>query len=169
MVQPMAAGDAATFCLNRPWLSITSYTPHVTLEFQEGVSFGSDFSFPFLNTIHTSVFGSAALYLFRSVPKFRSIDSIHGQAQGDGAGQGSLACCCPRGLEESDMTEWLNNNNAISSSVCLLIHLTSSPLSSSRSPHDWTPYLLHSSPENWTQTPKGSGGGLPRSSVWHWE
>ena len=164
----MAAGDATIFCLNRPWRCVTSYTPHVTLEFQEGVSFRSDFSFPFLNMIHASVFGSAALYLFRSVPKFRSIDSINGQALGDGEGQGSLACCCPWGLEESDMTEWLNNHNITSRSVCLLTHITSSPLSSSRSPHDWTPYLLHSSPENWTQTPKGSGGGLPGSSEWHW-
>ena len=33
------------------------------------------------------------------------------QAPGDGEGQESLACCSPWGLEESDMTEWLNNNN----------------------------------------------------------
>ena len=105
----MAAGDAAIFCLNIPWLCVTSYTPHITLEFQEGVSFRSDFSFPFLNTIHTSVLGSGALYPFRSVPKFRSIDSINRQAPGDGEGQASLACCCPWDLEESDMTEWWNN------------------------------------------------------------
>ena len=30
---------------------------------------------------------------------------------GDGEGQGSLACCSPWGLKESDTTEWLNNNN----------------------------------------------------------
>ena len=30
------------------------------------------------------------------------------QAQGVGAGQGSLACCSPCGCKESDMTEWLN-------------------------------------------------------------
>ena len=29
---------------------------------------------------------------------------------GDGEGQGSLACCSPRGCKESDMTEWLNNH-----------------------------------------------------------
>ena len=33
------------------------------------------------------------------------------QAVGDGEGQGSLACCSPWGLKESDMTEQLNNNN----------------------------------------------------------
>ena len=29
---------------------------------------------------------------------------------GDGEGQGSLACCSPWGLKESDTSEWLNNN-----------------------------------------------------------
>ena len=33
------------------------------------------------------------------------------QALGDGKGQGSLECCSPWGRKESDMTEWLNNNN----------------------------------------------------------
>ena len=33
------------------------------------------------------------------------------QAPGDSEGQGSLACCSPWGREESNMTEWLNNNN----------------------------------------------------------
>ena len=33
------------------------------------------------------------------------------QAPGDGEGQGSLWCCSPWGCKESDMTEWLNNNN----------------------------------------------------------
>ena len=33
------------------------------------------------------------------------------QAPGDGDGQGGLACCSPRGQEESDMTEQLNDNN----------------------------------------------------------
>ena len=33
------------------------------------------------------------------------------QAPGDGDGQGSLACCRPWGLKESDITEQLNNNN----------------------------------------------------------
>ena len=32
------------------------------------------------------------------------------QTPGDGEGQGSLACCSPRGHKESDMTERLNNN-----------------------------------------------------------
>ena len=29
----------------------------------------------------------------------------------DSEGQGSLACCSPRGCKESEMTEQLNNNN----------------------------------------------------------
>ena len=33
------------------------------------------------------------------------------QAPGDGEGQGSLACCSPWGLKESDPTEQLNNSN----------------------------------------------------------
>ena len=33
------------------------------------------------------------------------------QTQGDGEGQGSLACCSPRGHEASDTIERLNNNN----------------------------------------------------------
>ena len=32
------------------------------------------------------------------------------QTQGDGEEQGSLVCCSPRGCNESDMTERLNNN-----------------------------------------------------------
>ena len=34
-----------------------------------------------------------------------------GQTPGDGEGHGSLACCCPWGLKESDMTGWLNNKH----------------------------------------------------------
>ena len=33
------------------------------------------------------------------------------QAPVDGRRQGNLACCCPWGCRESDMTEWLSNNN----------------------------------------------------------
>ena len=33
------------------------------------------------------------------------------QTLGYGEGQGSLACCCPCGRKELDMTEWLNNSN----------------------------------------------------------
>ena len=33
------------------------------------------------------------------------------QIPGDSEGQGSLACCGPWGIEESDMTEWQINNN----------------------------------------------------------
>ena len=32
------------------------------------------------------------------------------QAPGDGEGQGSLACCSPRGCKESDTTERLNSS-----------------------------------------------------------
>ena len=35
------------------------------------------------------------------------------QAPGVGDGQESLACCSPLGRQESDTTEWLNNNNII--------------------------------------------------------
>ena len=40
-----------------------------------------------------------------SGPKFE-------QAPGDGEGQGSLACCSPRGHKELDKTERLNSNNS---------------------------------------------------------
>ena len=33
------------------------------------------------------------------------------QTLGDGEGQRSLVCCSPWGCKESDMTEWVNNNN----------------------------------------------------------
>ena len=33
------------------------------------------------------------------------------QALGDSKGQRSLACCCPWGCKERDITEPLNNNN----------------------------------------------------------
>ena len=36
-----------------------------------------------------------------------------GQALGDGEGQGGLVCCSPWGLEESDLTGQLNNNNKV--------------------------------------------------------
>ena len=39
------------------------------------------------------------------------------QAPGVGDGQGSLACCSPRGRKESDTTEQLNNNNPSSPAV----------------------------------------------------
>ena len=40
-----------------------------------------------------------------------SMDIEFEQALGDGEGQGSLACCSPRGCKELDMTERLNNDN----------------------------------------------------------
>ena len=43
------------------------------------------------------------------------------QAPGVGDGQGSLACCSPWGLKESDTTERLNNNKA--QRVSILIDL----------------------------------------------
>ena len=44
------------------------------------------------------------------------------QAPGDGEGQGSLACCSPRGRRALDMTERLNSSNkpALSLSLCVL-------------------------------------------------
>ena len=49
------------------------------------------------------------------------------QAPGYGEGQGSLACCSPWGLKESDMTERLNNRihrlkNKVCVCVCAPIH-----------------------------------------------
>ena len=35
------------------------------------------------------------------------------QTPGDVEGQGSLACCSPRGRKESDMTERLNSNKSL--------------------------------------------------------
>ena len=35
------------------------------------------------------------------------------QTVGDGEGQGSLACCSPRGCRKPDTTEWLNNNGTL--------------------------------------------------------
>ena len=43
------------------------------------------------------------------------------QAPGDGEGQGSLACCSPRGRKESDTTERLNNDDNF---VKLLLFVT---------------------------------------------
>ena len=45
----------------------------------------------------------------------------------DGDGQGGLVCCSPWGLKESDMTEWLNNNNSprIKSFMYQYSHLSS--------------------------------------------
>ena len=41
------------------------------------------------------------------------------QALGVGDGQGSLACCSPRGCKESDMTERMNNNQKKRPGFCL--------------------------------------------------
>ena len=38
-------------------------------------------------------------------------EHVFDQTPGDGEGQGSLACCSPRVHEDSDMTEWLNDNH----------------------------------------------------------
>ena len=40
-----------------------------------------------------------------------SVDVNLGQTPGDGEGQGSLECCSPWSLEESDTTWQLNNSN----------------------------------------------------------
>ena len=44
------------------------------------------------------------------------------QTQGDSEGQGSLVCCNPWGLKESDMTKQLNNNNK-RGLVCYILYL----------------------------------------------
>ena len=41
-----------------------------------------------------------------------SMDMSFKQILGDGEGQGSLACCSPRGHKELDTTERLNNTSA---------------------------------------------------------
>ena len=46
------------------------------------------------------------------------------QAPGDGEGQGSLECCNPWGLKESDKTEQLNNNCLILLSFPQMPHAT---------------------------------------------
>ena len=38
-----------------------------------------------------------------------------GWTPGNGEGQGGLVCCHSRGRKESDVTEWLNNNNLVHS------------------------------------------------------
>ena len=40
-----------------------------------------------------------------------------GHTPRDGEGQRGLTCCSPWGLKESDMTGWLNNNNAAGKSI----------------------------------------------------
>ena len=50
--------------------------------------------------------------------------------RGDSEGQGSLACCSPRGYKESDMTEQLNNNNKSLFLVDVLIRLKIIPTDS---------------------------------------
>ena len=51
------------------------------------------------------------------------------QALGDGEGQGSLACCSPRGRKESDTTECLNNNkfSSVNMSESRVLALDQSP------------------------------------------
>ena len=46
------------------------------------------------------------------------------QALGDGEGQGSLVCCSPWGLKESDTTEQLNNSTVASNLVSVLSFLS---------------------------------------------
>ena len=43
------------------------------------------------------------------------------QTMGDDERQGSLACCCPWGYKELDMTWQLNHNNNFKKAVSLLI------------------------------------------------
>ena len=55
------------------------------------------------------------------------------QAPGDGEGQGSLACCSPRGCKESDTTERLNWPEALTVFWCPEYLYSFSPLDSWRS------------------------------------
>ena len=50
-----------------------------------------------------------------------SMDMSFEQALGAGDGQGRLAYCSPWGRKESDVTEWLNNNNNLFHSVIKVI------------------------------------------------
>ena len=45
------------------------------------------------------------------------------QAPGVGDGQGSLACCSPRGCKESDMTEQLNNSFIVTNITYMKIYI----------------------------------------------
>ena len=42
-----------------------------------------------------------------------ALDLKLGRTAGDGAGQGGLVCCSPRGRRESNMTWRLNNNHSL--------------------------------------------------------
>ena len=44
------------------------------------------------------------------------------QTPGDGEGQGSLACCSPRGCKESGVTGWLNNDKCLGPGQCQHSH-----------------------------------------------
>ena len=46
-----------------------------------------------------------------------------GQTLGDSEGQGGLACCSPRGREELDMTERMNNNSSIAPIFLPQVHI----------------------------------------------
>ena len=46
------------------------------------------------------------------------------QTPGDSEGQGSLVCCSPWGLEESDMTQQLTELGQVTSVFCILISKT---------------------------------------------
>ena len=48
------------------------------------------------------------------------------QGPGAGDGQGSLACCSPRGCKESDMTEWMNWEKGLSIHLTIVIRSLSS-------------------------------------------
>ena len=52
-----------------------------------------------------------------------SMDMRFEQTPGDGEGQGSLVCCSPWGLKESDTTEQLDNKNVTEQ----LLNATSKP------------------------------------------
>ena len=61
--------------------------------------------------IHRLIFMDYTVY--EVTKSCTQLSDFHLLTQGDGEGQGSLACCSPWGLKELDTTERLNNNKKI--------------------------------------------------------
>ena len=81
-----------------------------------------------------------------------------GQTLRDGEGQGDLVCCSPWGHKESDMTEWLNNNN---SSEVLDLHFHHALLAVETGPSSsWRGFQKGVSTERQGMLEGPVGGGL---------
>ena len=93
------------------------------------------------------------------------------QTLGDSDGQGSLACCSPRGRNESDTTEQLNNN--IVSSSYILSHFSRVRLFAALCTpggtvaHQALLSMGSSRQEYWSGLPCPSPGDLPDPGVGH--